>query len=80
MSEFRPVETVEDLNSLDIDEVFEGYRAGLQCAPEPGSDRSRSYWHGWRNGSTDSGRCQKDASQSRLAEAVCMPARRMKMN
>jgi len=33
MSEFRPVETVEDLNSLDSDEVFEGYRAGLQCAP-----------------------------------------------
>ncbi|MGL4264465.1 MAG: hypothetical protein ACRCTX_22840 [Afipia sp.] len=80
MSEFKPVETIEDLNCLDDDEIVEGYRAGLRGAPEPGTDKSRSYWHGWRNGSSDGGHRENDASQSKLADALYSPQRKMKMN
>ena len=69
MSEFAPVETVADLNHLDADEIVAGYRDGLTCADEPGSDKSRSYWHGWRNAQTDRGRVPADASQQRLCVA-----------
>lgn len=80
MSEFSPVETVKDLDSLDDDEILEGYRAGLRGAPEPGSSKSRSYWHGWRNGSSDGGHREHDDSQSKLAAELYGPARRMSMN
>ena len=66
MSEFRPVETVADLNNLDVDEIVNGYRAGWTCSDEPGSDKSRSYWHGWRNAQTDKGRAPPDVYQQRL--------------
>lgn len=66
MAEFKPVETQADLATLDGDEVVEGYRDGLRGEPEPGNNRSRAYWHGWRNGMTDSGRRQGDAAQRRL--------------
>ena len=66
MSEFRPVETVADLNSLDVDEIVQGYRDGWTCSDEPGNDKSRGYWHGWKNAQTDKGRAQPDAHQQRL--------------
>lgn len=66
MSEFRPVETVSDLNALEEDEILQGYRDGLACADEPGSDKSRGYWHGWRNAQTDKGRANPDVHQQRL--------------
>lgn len=80
MSEFQPVETVEDLNSLDDDEIVAGYRSGLHGDPEPGSNKSRSFWHGWRNGSSDTRRRDPDVHQARLAEAIYGPSRRMGMN
>ena len=80
MSEFRPVETVEDLNSLNDDEIVAGYRSGMHGDPEPGSDKSRSFWHGWRNGEVDSKRKEIDGHQMRLAEAIYGPSRRMGMN
>lgn len=67
MSEFKPVETQADLATLDSGEVVEGYRDGLRGEPEPGDNRSRAYWHGWRNGMCDSGRRQGDAAQRKLA-------------
>ncbi len=66
MSEFKPVETVADLGLLDEDEIVRGYREGCGCAVEPGSDKSRSYWHGWRNAQTDKGRAPVDIYQQRL--------------
>jgi hypothetical protein len=66
MSEFKPVETLADLDLLDEDEIVRGYREGCKCADEPGSDKSRSYWHGWRNAQTDKGRAQPDIHQQRL--------------
>lgn len=53
MSEYKPVTTLADLDSLCDDEVNEGYRDGRAGEPEPGNNRSRSYWHGWRNGNGD---------------------------
>jgi len=66
MSEFKPVETAADLGLLDEDDIVRGYMDGLDCADEPGSDKSRSYWHGWRNAQTDKGRQQPDIYQQRL--------------
>ena len=55
-----PVHSVTDLFSLDPEEIREGYadaREGLPC----GENRSRAYWHGWRNGMIDSYKMEADA-------------------
>jgi hypothetical protein len=80
MSEFTPVATVEDLNSLDEGEIVDGYLSGLRGEPEPGSNRSRAYWHGWRNGMADSSRMPIDTAQRQLAHAVVGPSMRMRMH
>lgn len=66
MSEFKPVETVADLSCLDDDEIVAGYCGGLSCSDEPGSDKSRGYWHGWRNAQIDRGRMPPDVHSQRL--------------
>jgi hypothetical protein len=49
-----PVTTAEELDAFDQDEVIEGYMDGLRDPiHEPGDNRSKAYWHGWRNGSND---------------------------
>lgn len=54
MSEPRvPVTTVAELKTLDEAEMLEGYKDGLAGDDEPGGNRSKSYWHGWRNGRSD---------------------------
>ena len=70
MSEFKPVETVSDLDTLDSDEIVEGYWAGKDGWPEPGNNRTRSFWHGWRNGAADGRHREIDAAQRRLAYEV----------
>jgi hypothetical protein len=67
MSEFRPVQTVADFTLLDEGEIMEGYFDGFHNAPEPNSERSRSYWHGWRNGQVDNGSRLPDAAHQALA-------------
>lgn len=69
MAEFRPVQTVEDFRTLDDGDVLEGYLGGFDGEAEPGNTRSRSYWHGWRNGMVDSARCLADHAHLTLAEA-----------
>ncbi len=68
--EFNPVSTKADLDQLDDDEIVAGYMAGLGGADPPGSDKSRSYWHGWRNGMVDSRRVQIDSAQVMLCREV----------
>jgi hypothetical protein len=63
VSEFAPVTTLDD------GELLEGYRDGRAGEPEPGNNRSRSYWHGWRNGAVDGGHRTKDEAQAVLAAA-----------
>ena len=71
MSEFKTVDRCSDLACLDGDEVVAGYRAGLSGVAEPGSTKSRSFWHGWRNGVVDSGRKSPDEAQRMLAADYC---------
>lgn len=70
MSEYNPITTVIELGALDDDEMVEGYRAGFLNAPEPGSDKSKSYWHGWRNGMVDGGHAPIDCAQTILAREI----------
>ncbi len=65
MGEWKRVETLEDLLSLDDDEVVAGYLDG-ENPQEPGSDKSRAYWFGWCNRQRDKGRMQSDAIHDRL--------------
>jgi hypothetical protein len=67
MSEFAHFEFGE--SGMDDDDCLAGYRAGLDGAPEPGSDKSRSFLHGWRNGMADKGRLPISAEQRKYAEA-----------
>lgn len=69
MAEFTPVQTVEDFRTLDDGDVLEGYLGGFGGEAEPGSNHSRSYWHGWRNGMVDSARRLPDLAHMALAEA-----------
>lgn len=66
MSDRSPVETLAELDTLDDAEIHEGYRDGRAGDPEPGDNRSKSYWHGWRNGMMDSYRMKPDAASMRL--------------
>lgn len=70
MSEFLPVATLADMDQLDSDDVVAGYRYGLRGGDEPGSDKSRSFWHGWRNGMVDSNRMESDLAQQILCRAA----------
>ncbi|MGG4625199.1 hypothetical protein ACLPHD_12625 [Serratia odorifera] len=67
MSEYSSLRTVEELTKLDNDEIVAGYRSGYQGDPEPDSTKSKSFWHGYRNGLVDSGRWKGDEHQTALA-------------
>jgi hypothetical protein len=54
------------LETLDNAEIQEGYRDGRDGLP-CGDNRSRSYWHGWRNGMMDSKRMESDWPSQMLA-------------
>lgn len=70
MAEFHAVSSLVDLMMLDDDDIAAGYHAGLEGAPPPPSDRSKGYWHGWRNGLVDSGRQPADADQLALSRDI----------
>ncbi len=64
-----PVVTLAELDTLDDDELLEGYHDGRANEPQPSGNRSKSYWHGWRNGMVDGGHMEGDAAQRELARA-----------
>jgi hypothetical protein len=66
----HPVATIAELDQLDADDMVEGFRDSFKGEPEPQGNRSRSYWHGWRNGAVDGGHREKDEAQANLAAAV----------
>ncbi len=66
----EPVSTVAELRLLDDAELLEGYLDGFHREPAPGDNRSKSYWHGWRNGMVDCGAHKGDAAQAALAHEV----------
>ena len=68
--ERTPVRTTDELRVLDGDEVVEGYQDGRKGEPEPGGNRSKAYWHGWRNGRVDGGHAKLDDAQRALCRDV----------
>lgn len=70
MTDAGPVITFEELDTLDADEVANGYDDALEGLPEPASDASRAYWHGWRNGAVAAGYRQHDEATVALAMQV----------
>lgn len=72
---FAPVSTLADLNTLDQSEIVEGYKSAERGDPEPGQNRGRSFWHGWRNRMIDKGEIPKDAAAARLAREVIAAAK-----
>ncbi len=63
MSEFKTIETLDELLRLDDREILEGFVSGLKNESHPGSDKSKSFWHGWRNGMVEAGHAEMDGSQ-----------------
>lgn len=70
MSAFEPVRTLEDLLTLDPHEITAGYTEFQRGDPEPGPNRGRAYWHGWRNAAIDHGQIEKDDAAAQLAHEV----------
>ncbi len=67
---FEPVRTLADLDTLDHTEIVEGYMSAARGDPEPGPNRGRSYWHGWRNAMIDMGVIEIDDAAHALAHEV----------
>jgi hypothetical protein len=70
MPDRQPITKASELDALDDAEIIEGYWDGFHGEPEPGDNRSLSYWHGWRNGAVDKGHRKGDAAQAALAHDV----------
>jgi hypothetical protein len=70
MTNFEPVHTKADLDSLDPAEIFEGYRSAERGDPEPGPNRGRAFWHGWRNRMIDMHELPMDAAARQLVRDV----------
>jgi len=45
---FEPIRTLADLDSLSEADMIEGYASAERGDPEPGENRGRAFWHGWR--------------------------------
>ena len=62
-----PVTELADLDRLDEDEIVAGYRDARPDDPEPGPNRSRAYWHGWRNRMREFGHLPPSSAAAELA-------------
>ena len=67
---YEPVTTLEDLATLNEAELVAGYWSGREDEPNPGTSRSRSFWHGWCSGMVYSGHMPVTPGQEALALAV----------
>lgn len=63
---FAPVRSVEDLETLPIEDVLEGHRSAERGDPEPGPNRGRAFWHGWRTRMMDLGEIPIDDEHRQL--------------
>lgn len=66
---FAPVSTLTDLDSLDDEQMLEGHLSAERGDPEPGQNRGRSFWHGWRTRMMDLGEIEIDDIHRELVEA-----------
>ena len=67
---FEPVRTKDDLETLDKDEIVAGYVDFRPGDPEPGENRGRAYWHGWRNAAADHKQIPMDDAMHQLAHEL----------
>ena len=67
---FEPIKTKSDLETLDAEEIYAGYLSADRGDPEPGLNRGRSFWHGWRNRMIDKGELKPDAESRQLVREV----------
>jgi hypothetical protein len=65
---FEPVCTLADLDSLDSPEIQEGYFSAERGDPEPGPNRGRAFWHGWRCRMMDLHEIPIDADHRKLVK------------
>lgn len=63
---FAPVTDLWELDSLDHDQVVEGYASAERGDPEPGPNRGKSFWHGWRCRMMDMGEIPIDDAHHKL--------------
>jgi hypothetical protein len=73
---FEPVRTMADLELLDEKQIVEGYLSAERGDPEPGPNRGRSFWHGWRNRMIDLGELPGDDASRSLAREYLAAQRR----
>lgn len=66
MANFVPVTTLEELDSLNDDEIVEGYLSAERGDPEPGENRGKAFWHGWRSRMMDCGETPHNAAHQKL--------------
>lgn len=66
---FERVRTLADLDSLDPTEILEGYTSAERGDPEPGPNRGRGVWHGWRCRMLDFGLIPSDDIHRALTAA-----------
>ena len=67
---FEPVRTKADLDDLDSEEIYDGYLSAERGDPEPGPNRGRAFWHGWRNRMIDFGEIRLDDAARQLVREV----------
>ena len=75
-SAFRPVSTLADLETLDSNDIVAGYSTTERGDPEPGENRGRAFWHGWRNRMMDFGEIEHDTAALQLAHEFVERERR----
>lgn len=61
------IDPITDPNDLDEDECLSGYRAGFGFIPVDYSQKSASYWHGYRNAMVDTHQEPMSPEQSEFA-------------
>lgn len=75
MPNFETVKTLADLDSLDTAEIVEGHLSAERGDPEPGPNRGRAFWHGWRTRMMDLGQIEIDEDHRRLTKAYVVRER-----
>jgi hypothetical protein len=62
---FEAVKSIADYRSLDEADILIGYMDGV-AGVVGAKDMTRSYWHGWRNGTVDAGFIEPDEAQLQI--------------
>lgn len=67
---FSPVTTKAELETFSEADVLEGYLSAERSDPEPGENRGKGFWHGWRNRMIDLGELPSDGSGVALIQDI----------